>query len=71
MKPRTSLRCPTCQRPVSLDETFPQRPFCSERCRLIDFGGWLDGTHAIPGEPALPDAEPAPDADTGGQRDLH
>jgi endogenous inhibitor of DNA gyrase (YacG/DUF329 family) len=28
------------------------RPFCSERCRLIDLGGWLSGENAIPGEPA-------------------
>jgi endogenous inhibitor of DNA gyrase (YacG/DUF329 family) len=26
------------------------RPFCSERCRLIDLGAWLTEKHAIPGE---------------------
>jgi len=26
------------------------RPFCSERCRLIDLGAWLTEQHAIPGE---------------------
>jgi endogenous inhibitor of DNA gyrase (YacG/DUF329 family) len=32
------------------------RPFCSERCKMIDFGSWLEGRHAIPGEPAeIPD----------------
>jgi hypothetical protein len=30
----------------------PWRPFCSERCKLIDLGGWLSGDNAIPGEPA-------------------
>lgn len=35
------------------------RPFCSERCKLIDLGAWLEEKHAIPGE----DAE-IPDADT-------
>ena len=26
------------------------RPFCSDRCRLIDLGEWASGGHAIPGE---------------------
>jgi endogenous inhibitor of DNA gyrase (YacG/DUF329 family) len=30
----------------------PFRPFCSERCRTIDLGGWLSGENAIPGESA-------------------
>jgi len=25
------------------------RPFCSDRCRLIDLGAWLAETHTIPG----------------------
>jgi endogenous inhibitor of DNA gyrase (YacG/DUF329 family) len=32
------------------------RPFCSERCKMIDFGSWLEERHAIRGEPAeIPD----------------
>jgi endogenous inhibitor of DNA gyrase (YacG/DUF329 family) len=27
------------------------RPFCSERCKLIDLGEWFNEDHAIPGEP--------------------
>ena len=30
----------------------PFRPFCSERCKLVDLGAWLEERHAIPGEPA-------------------
>jgi hypothetical protein len=26
------------------------RPFCSERCRLIDLGAWLAEQHRIPDE---------------------
>jgi len=34
----------------------PFRPFCSERCKLIDLGAWLEEKHAIPGEDAeIPD----------------
>lgn len=26
------------------------RPFCSEQCKLIDFGAWADGEYALPAE---------------------
>lgn len=26
------------------------RPFCSERCKLLDFGAWADGEFALPTE---------------------
>ena len=45
-----SVECPTCKAPVSWDEQFPDRPFCSPRCRLIDLGAWASEEHAIPGE---------------------
>jgi len=32
----------------------PFRPFCSERCRLIDLGAWLAEKHTIPGDPSPP-----------------
>ncbi|HEX9140420.1 MAG TPA: DNA gyrase inhibitor YacG [Steroidobacteraceae bacterium] len=51
------MRCPTCQRPIEWTDAFPFRPFCSERCRLIDLGAWLTERHAIPGEPAQPEEE--------------
>ena len=39
--------CPTCHKPVSWDgNTF--RPFCSDRCRLIDLQGWLDEQYRFP-----------------------
>jgi endogenous inhibitor of DNA gyrase (YacG/DUF329 family) len=28
----------------------PYRPFCSERCKLIDLGAWADESHRIPGD---------------------
>jgi endogenous inhibitor of DNA gyrase (YacG/DUF329 family) len=31
-------------------QSAPFRPFCSERCRLIDLGAWLSGQRSIPGE---------------------
>lgn len=43
------VRCPTCKRIVNSQSQL--RPFCCERCKLIDLGRWLDGSYAIPGEP--------------------
>ena len=42
-------KCPTCQRLIEWAQA-PYRPFCSERCRLIDLGAWLTERHAIPGD---------------------
>jgi len=46
----TVVTCPTCQRPVEWSEASPFRPFCSDRCKLIDLGAWITEKHAIPGE---------------------
>jgi len=46
----TVVPCPTCQRPVEWSEASPFRPFCSDRCKLIDLGAWITEKHAIPGE---------------------
>jgi hypothetical protein len=46
-----TVKCPTCQRPVPWTPESKWRPFCSERCRLIDLGDWLDESHRI-SEPA-------------------
>jgi endogenous inhibitor of DNA gyrase (YacG/DUF329 family) len=56
-----SRRCPQCGVPVSWDGN-PDRPFCSERCRLIDLEGWLGERYAIPGEPLAAQADDGDDA---------
>ena len=48
----TIVRCPTCSRPVEWTEASRWRPFCSERCKLIDLGAWAAEQHVIPGEVA-------------------
>lgn len=53
------VNCPHCGKPVPWSEASPWKPFCSERCRLIDLGDWLTEKRAIPG-----DAEP-PSYDEG------
>ena len=44
------IRCSICQREFKPEES-PAMPFCSERCRLIDLGRWLDERNAMPLEP--------------------
>ena len=46
----TIVRCPTCNRSVEWSEVSRWRPFCSERCKLIDLGAWAAEQHVIPGE---------------------
>lgn len=54
------VSCPTCKQSVVYSEKNPNRPFCSERCRLIDLGEWASEGHSIPGPSAdlqLPEDE--------------
>jgi uncharacterized protein len=48
------VSCPTCQKPVAWIDSNDYRPFCSERCKLIDFGDWAMEKNSIPGEPVFP-----------------
>ena len=48
------VNCPTCGKPVEWSKENPWRPFCCERCKLIDLGAWAEGDHYIPGEPHSP-----------------
>lgn len=45
------VKCPTCKK-TSEWENNEFRPFCSERCQLIDFGAWADEEFALPAENA-------------------
>lgn len=47
-KSMTTVKCPTCKKEVVWSKEATFRPFCSERCRLIDLGAWADGSYAIP-----------------------
>ena len=43
----TFVDCPTCQQPVEWKQENTDRPFCSERCKLIDLGEWASESYAI------------------------
>ena len=54
----TIVPCPTCARAVEWNDNSPWRPFCSERCKLIDLGAWASEKHAIPGSAAETEDKP-------------
>ncbi|MGB0733306.1 MAG: DNA gyrase inhibitor YacG [Pontibacterium sp.] len=41
------VNCPHCQTPVEWTAKSPYKPFCSERCRLIDLGAWANEDYQI------------------------
>jgi len=62
------VKCPSCGRRLEWSAASPWRPFCSERCRLLDLGAWLSEQRAVPGEAldaAAHDPEHARDEDDG------
>jgi len=42
------VKCPTCGATVVWSESASWRPFCSDRCRMIDLGAWFTEERAIP-----------------------
>ncbi|MBV2168459.1 MAG: DNA gyrase inhibitor YacG [Bdellovibrio sp.] len=42
------VKCPQCGRLTLYSTENPFRPFCSERCRLIDLGEWASEGYRIP-----------------------
>lgn len=51
----TVVRCPTCHAPVRWEATSRYRPFCSERCKMIDLGQWADQGYRLPAAETFPD----------------
>ena len=47
------VKCPTCHREIDWSAS-PFRPFCSERCRLIDLGQWASEGYRLPTKDETP-----------------
>jgi len=58
------MRCPICKKPVSLGDPF--MPFCSQRCKLIDLGNWLEERYVI--STPLNSGRPAEAEDESGEQ---
>jgi len=62
--PRHVVSCPRCGNNVEWTTANAYRPFCSERCKLIDFGAWATEKYRVPvvegkDELELRDSDPA------------
>ncbi|MDH5407869.1 MAG: DNA gyrase inhibitor YacG [Gammaproteobacteria bacterium] len=51
----TIVKCPTCNKDVEWTKQQKWRPFCSDRCRLIDLGEWANESHRIAGSETIPE----------------
>jgi len=60
------VNCPHCGKPVPWDAGHPYRPFCSERCRLIDLGAWASESYRVPAAETKDEPEAA-SPDSGEQ----
>ena len=45
-----TVKCPTCKKPAEFSSENPYRPFCSERCSIIDLGAWAQEQYKVAGE---------------------
>jgi endogenous inhibitor of DNA gyrase (YacG/DUF329 family) len=52
----TQVKCPSCGKETQFQGN-EFRPFCSERCKLLDFGAWADGEYSLPSESGAPTEE--------------
>ena len=50
------VNCPRCGKETEYKGN-EFRPFCSERCKLLDFGAWADEQYSLPAELAEPSEE--------------
>ncbi len=42
-----TVSCPRCAKSVRWGEESPFRPFCSERCKMIDLGAWASEEYRV------------------------
>ena len=65
------FKCPICGKVIPSASSLPDGkkqinaaffPFCSERCRMVDLGAWLDGNYCIPSKD-----DPSGDVQSGEQ----
>lgn len=53
-QPARIARCAHCGQSTRLDTSNRWRPFCSERCKLLDLGAWFGERYAVPAEDQTP-----------------
>ncbi|MCE0721706.1 MULTISPECIES: DNA gyrase inhibitor YacG [Legionella] len=53
------ITCPICRKQNTWCPENQFKPFCSQRCKLIDLGEWASDSRKIPGNPLDPDLKVA------------
>ncbi len=64
--PARTVPCPRCGAQAAYSPENRWRPFCSERCRVIDLGNWATEAYRVPVAPQAAADQP-PDADADGR----
>ncbi len=52
------VACPTCGKPVQWRPENAFRPFCSQRCKMIDLGAWAEERFKVAAEDGERDQGP-------------
>ena len=56
-----TVACPRCGQPVRWTSASRFRPFCSERCKMVDLGAWASEQYRVSGEQHPEEDAGAPD----------
>jgi endogenous inhibitor of DNA gyrase (YacG/DUF329 family) len=48
VKAAPKVRCPQCGSEAPWSASNKWRPFCSERCKMIDLGAWASESYRVP-----------------------
>jgi endogenous inhibitor of DNA gyrase (YacG/DUF329 family) len=48
MKKEITVECPTCEKKFSYYSS-DYRPFCCEKCKMVDLGHWFDESYSVNG----------------------
>lgn len=51
---KIEVKCPHCKKKFNYYESS-FRPFCTERCKMVDLGHWLTGSYSVPSQTPLSD----------------
>lgn len=46
----SQIKCPTCDAANTWTQENSFKPFCSDRCKLIDLGEWANESRKIPSQ---------------------
>lgn len=63
--PARIVRCPTCGGDSEYSPANAFRPFCSARCKNVDFGAWASESYRVEAKPSSDDYELDEDGSLG------